>query len=67
MVQGFSDVIDSPSEAFPCVLTPAVPNKVKAVHVWLRVDVCFELCVQKNRLKSSLCACLSYSYSCLLL
>lgn len=29
-VQGFSDVIDSPTEGFPCVLTPAVPNKVKA-------------------------------------
>ncbi|XP_058656531.1 rap1 GTPase-activating protein 1-like isoform X2 [Ammospiza caudacuta] len=26
-VQGFSDVIDSPTEGFPCVLTPAVPNK----------------------------------------
>ncbi|XP_039416699.1 rap1 GTPase-activating protein 1 isoform X13 [Corvus cornix cornix] len=26
-VQGFSDVIDSPPEGFPCVLTPAVPNK----------------------------------------
>ncbi|KAM4788319.1 rap1 GTPase-activating protein 1-like isoform 6-T7 [Cyanocitta cristata] len=26
-VQGFSDVIDSPAEGFPCVLTPAVPNK----------------------------------------
>ncbi|XP_039913186.1 rap1 GTPase-activating protein 1-like isoform X2 [Hirundo rustica] len=26
-VQGFSDVIDSPTEDFPCVLTPAVPNK----------------------------------------
>ncbi|XP_056360400.1 rap1 GTPase-activating protein 1-like isoform X5 [Oenanthe melanoleuca] len=27
VVQGFSDVIDSPTEGFPCVLTPAVPNK----------------------------------------
>ncbi|TRZ15335.1 hypothetical protein HGM15179_011717 [Zosterops borbonicus] len=27
VVQSFSDVIDSPTEAFPCVLTPAVPNK----------------------------------------
>ncbi|XP_050826852.1 rap1 GTPase-activating protein 1-like isoform X4 [Serinus canaria] len=26
-VQGFSDVIDSSTEGFPCVLTPAVPNK----------------------------------------
>nr|XP_012425388.3 rap1 GTPase-activating protein 1 isoform X3 [Taeniopygia guttata] len=26
-VQVFSDVIDSPTEGFPCVLTPAVPNK----------------------------------------
>ncbi|XP_015487347.2 rap1 GTPase-activating protein 1-like isoform X4 [Parus major] len=26
-VQGCSDVIDSPTEGFPCVLTPAVPNK----------------------------------------
>ncbi|XP_057874980.1 rap1 GTPase-activating protein 1-like isoform X4 [Melospiza georgiana] len=26
-VQSFSDVIDSPTEGFPCVLTPAVPNK----------------------------------------
>lgn len=42
MVQGFSDVIDSPTEGFPCVLTPAVPNKVKADHVWLRAGVCFE-------------------------
>ncbi|KAL9867192.1 rap1 GTPase-activating protein 1-like isoform 8-T9 [Geothlypis trichas] len=27
VVQGFSDVVDSPTEGFPCVLTPAVPNK----------------------------------------
>ncbi|XP_054510711.2 rap1 GTPase-activating protein 1-like isoform X3 [Agelaius tricolor] len=27
VVQGFSDVIDSPTEGFPCVLTSAVPNK----------------------------------------
>ncbi|XP_054126093.1 rap1 GTPase-activating protein 1-like isoform X4 [Melozone crissalis] len=27
VVQGFSDVIESPTEGFPCVLTPAVPNK----------------------------------------
>ncbi|XP_039573772.1 rap1 GTPase-activating protein 1-like isoform X3 [Passer montanus] len=27
VVQGFSDVIDSPTEGFPCVLTPTVPNK----------------------------------------
>ncbi|XP_063250212.1 rap1 GTPase-activating protein 1-like isoform X8 [Prinia subflava] len=26
-VQDFSDVIDSPTEGFPCVLTPAIPNK----------------------------------------
>lgn len=41
-MQGFGDVVDSPTEGFPCVLTPAVPNKVKAEHVWLRVGVCFE-------------------------
>ncbi|KAJ7422356.1 Rap1 GTPase-activating protein 1 [Willisornis vidua] len=27
VVQCFSDVIDSPTEGFPCALTPAVPNK----------------------------------------
>ncbi|KAI1242153.1 hypothetical protein IHE44_0005670 [Lamprotornis superbus] len=27
VVQGFSDVVDSPTEGFPCVLTPAIPNK----------------------------------------
>ncbi|KAJ7418605.1 Rap1 GTPase-activating protein 1 [Pitangus sulphuratus] len=46
VVQCFSDVIDTPTEGFPCALTPAVPNKtvdlfemIEKMQSWLPLKI----------------------------